>query len=321
MSWLDWLGLGKRKSSNDPRLQEAIERAVYLVEPRLKQSGGYPGRYRAVLGRALRYADQLAAAFPGPVELDREHFVRDPFVHAVFGSQDAIQHTLCLSRAMREYQLRPDAGTGDIYALMGMRRNEKRVFGLETEGEMLRRDVAQQTVSFSDHTLSCISASEAETRALVAWSIFDSLAARVASHMEGLRQEKFTLDKQRDDHMARLRGSTGERRAALEQELGILLRGLSDATRRLNLDRMPAYFEELLKSPETLVRLERQPRRLDGMGILRAQEDASISNLLDFTDLLGQDRRRWTVTLLHCRHQELPPLSERLEDANRWLAI
>jgi len=321
MSWLDWLGLGKRKSSNDPRFQEAIERAVYLVEPLLKQSSGYPGRYRAVLGRTLRYADQLAAAFPGPVELDHEHFARDPFVHALFGSQDILQHSLSLSRAMQEYRRRPDAGSGDIYALMGMRRNEKHTFGMEAEGEILRRDVAQQTVSFSDHTLSCISASEAETRALVAWSIFDSLVARVASHLEGLRQEKSTLDKQRDDHMARLRGSTGERRAALELELGMLLRGLSDATQRLNLDRIPGYFEERLQSPETLVRLERQARRLDGMGILRARDDPSTSHLLDFTDLLGQDRRRWTVTLVHCQQQELPPLSERLEDANRWLAI
>lgn len=321
MSWLSWLGLGKADATNDPRIQEAIERAVYLVEPRLKQSGGYPGRYRAALGQALRYADQLAAAIPGGVELDREHFVRDPFIHALFGSQDAIQQTLCLSRALREYQLRHGDDTGDIHALMGMRRNEKRTFGMEAEGDMLRRDVEQLSVTFSDHTLSCISGSEAETRALVAWSVFDSLISRVTNHVEGLRQEKHSLDKQRDDLMARLRGSTGERRAPLERELGVLLSSLSDATQRLGLDRMSGYFDELLRAPETLVRLEQQPRRLDGMGILRAQTEATFSHLIDFTDMVGLERRRWTVTLVHCRHQELPPLSERLDDANRWLAI
>jgi len=321
MGLLDWLGVGGGDSSDDPRLQQAIERAVDKVEPRLKQAGGYPGRYRAAIGQALRYADQLAAAIPGPVELDREHFSRDPFVHALFGSHHPIQHTLCLSRAMQEYLRRPDAGTGDIHALMGMRRNEKPSFGMETEGDVLRRDVAQQVVSFSDHTLSCITHSEAETRALVAWSIFDSLISHVASHVEGLRQEKSALDRRRDELMARIRGTTGENRAPLEQELGTLLAESSDAAQRLNLDRMPGYFEEQLRSPETLVKLEQQQRRLDGMGILRADEHASNSNLIDFTDLVGQDRRLWTVTLVHCGHPKLPPLSERLENANRWLAI
>jgi len=151
---------------------------------------------------ALRYADQLAAAMPGPVEMDRTHFMLDPFVHTLFGSPQPIQGTLCLSRAMQEYMRRPDAGMGDIYALMGMRRNEKRTFGMESEGDVLRRDVAQQTISFSDHTLSCITHSEAETRAEVAWSIFDSLIGRVARHVEDMRQEKSALDKHRDDLMA-----------------------------------------------------------------------------------------------------------------------
>ena len=321
MNWLGLLGLGKDDTPADPRLQQAIERAVEKVEPRLKQAGGYPGSYRAAIGQALRYADQLAAAMPGPVEMDRTHFMLDPFVHTLFGSPQPIQGTLCLSRAMQEYMRRPDAGTGDIYALMGMRRNEKHTFGMESEGDVLRRDVAQQTISFSDHTLSCITHSEAETRAEVAWSIFDSLIGHVARHVQELREEKSALDKHRDDLMARLRGSTGEQRATREVELAKLLSKLGSASQRLNLDRMPGYFQELLGKPEDVVRLEQQRLRLDGMGILRSENDAVDSKLIEFTDLLGQDRRRWTVTLVHCGHPELPPLSERLENANRWLAI
>lgn len=320
MFWLDLLGLGNGAASEDPRLPQAIERAVERVEPRLKQVGGYPGRYRAAIALALRYSDQLAGAIPGPLELDPEHFFRDPLVQAVFTSHEDIQHMLLCSRAMRKYQRSPDAGP-DIHALMGMRRTEKKVFGMEIEGAVLRRDVAQQSITFSDHILSCIAADETGARALVAWLIFDGLIAQVANHIEALRQEKNELGQRRDDIMARLRGSSGERRVALEQELDLLLSGLMDATQRLNLDRMPGYFEALLRTPETLVRLEQRQFRLDGMGIQRTRDDASISHLLTFTDLLGQDRRRWNVTLVRFPYQELPPLSERLEDANRWLAI
>jgi hypothetical protein len=321
MSWMEWLGLGNGDSTDDPRLMQAIERAISLVEPRLKQAGGYPGRYRAVIGLALRYADQLAATIPGPVDLDREHYVRDPFVHALFASQDEIRRTLSLSLAMREYQQRPDAATDEIHALMGMRRNEKNCFGMEAEGEVVRREVAQHTVNFSDYTLSCIAADEAGTRALAAWSIFESLIVRIAGHVGNLREEKHDLEQRRDDLIARLRGTTGQRRATLEQELGTLLTELSEATQRLNLDRIPGIFEKLMHTPEALVRLEQRQFRLDGMGILRTQADTSASHLLAFTDLLGQDRRRWTVILVRCHHQELPPLAERLDDANRWLAI
>jgi hypothetical protein len=121
--------------------------------------------------------------------------------------------------------------------------------------------------------------------------------------------------------MARLHGSTGEQRATLEVELAKLLSKLGTASQCLNLDRMPGYFQELLGKPEDVVRLEQQQLRLDGMGILRSEHDVVGSKLIEFTDLLGQDRRRWTVTLVHCGHPELPPQSERLENANRWLAI
>lgn len=321
MNWLNWLGLGQRDAADDPRIQQAVERAVDRVEPLLRQTGGYPGRYRKVLGQALRYADQVAAQIPGPVQLDREHYVREPFVRALLGSPDEIQRSLCLSRSMQEYRQHVEVCGGEIYALMGMRRRQKNIFGMESEGDVVRRDVAQQTVSFSDHTLSCIAPSEAEARTLVAWSIFDSLIDRVAQHLERLRQEKTALDKHRNELMSRLRGSSGEPRAALEKELGGLLTELSEATQRLNLDRIPGYFEELLRTPEALVRLERHSVRLDGMGIVRTRDDATDSHQLDFTDLLGRDRRRWSVTLVRCPQPRTPPLAERLEEANRWLAI
>lgn len=319
MGWLDWLG--KRNTPEDPRLPEAIERAIYLVEPRLKQSGGFPGRYRAVIAAALQHADGLAAAIPGPVTLDRERYVRDPYVHALFTSADQIQRTQRLSRALRDYQRHPISGQEELYALMGMRRRENQSFGLEAEGETVRREVAQHTITFSDHSLSCIAPSENETRALLAWSLFDSLLAHVAGHLEDLRRNKVLLEQRRDEQMARLRGTTGNQRAHLESELKTLLEELGAAGQKLNFDHMPRYFAERLRSPETLVHLEQQAFRLDGMGIQRTEAHADTSHRIEFTDLLDQDQRRWTVTLVRCRYQELPPLSELLEDAHRWLAI
>ncbi len=319
MGWLDWLG--KRNAADDPRLPEAIERAIYKVEPRLKQSSAYTRRYRTVIAAALKYADGLAAAIPGPVALDREHYVRDPYLHALFASADEIQHTLRLSRAVRDYQQHAASGEGELYALMGMRRRESQSFGMETEGETVRREVAQQTITFSDHTLSCIAPSEHDTRALLAWSLFDSLISHVANHLENLRRNKTLLEQRRDEHMARLRGKRGSERTQLETELRTLLDELGESSQKLSFDHLPGYFTELLRQPETRVHLEQQTFRLDGMGIQRTQTHAAPSHPIAFTDLRSSDRRRWTVTLVRCHHQQLPPIAELLEDANRWLAI
>ena len=317
MLWLNLLGLAP---PDDPRLAEAIERAVDRVEPRLKQASGYPGRYRGAIARALRYSDQLAGAIPGPLALDPEHFNRDPLVRAIFTMQEDVQRMLLRSKTMREFQRGPNAGP-DIHALMGVRRKEKKVFGMEIEGEVLRRDVAQQSITFSDHILNCIASEESDARALVAWRIFDGLIAQVAGHIESLRQEKARIGQSRDEVLARLHGPRTEGRAALEQEASRLLAELTVATQRLHLGRLPAFFDTLLRTPETLVRLEQRQFRLDGMGIQRTQVDTGVSHALTFTDLLGQDRRRWSVALVRFPYQELPPLSERLQDANLWLAI
>ena len=317
MFWLNLLGLAP---PDDPRLSEAIERAVDRVEPRLKQASGYPGRYRSAIALALRYSDQLAGAIPGPLKLGPEHFNRDPLVRAVFSRQGDIHRMLLRSKTMREFHRGTDDGP-DIYALMGMRRSEKKIFGMEIEGEMLRRDVAQQSITFSDHILSCITSEETDARALVAWRIFDGLIAQVANHIDSLRQEKIRISQRRDEVLARLHGANAEDRAALDQEASQLLTLLTEATQRLNLDHLPALFDTLLRTPETLVRLEQRQFRLDAMGIQRTQADTGISHALTFTDLLGQDRRRWSVALVRIPYQELPPLAERLQDANRWLAI
>jgi hypothetical protein len=234
--WLDWLGLGKDTAA-EIGLAQAIERAVYLVEPRLKQAGGYPRRYRVAIGHALRHARLLAGRIPGPVALNRQSYLDDPFIHALFGSPEDITRSLCRSRALHDFESRADVGGEAYFALMGMRRDQRQAFGIEAEGAILRRDVAQQTVAFTDHTLSCVAADEAGAREQVAWSIFDSLVGRVASYVETLRQDKQAQERRRDELTASLRGAAGEVRAHLEADLASALIGLRAATERLEIGR------------------------------------------------------------------------------------
>jgi hypothetical protein len=68
---------GHRSERDSPALLLAIERAVFAVEPLLKQINGYPDSYRKPVAVALEYAHRLAASVPGPVMVDLESYASD----------------------------------------------------------------------------------------------------------------------------------------------------------------------------------------------------------------------------------------------------
>lgn len=303
-------------------LREAVGRAVQRVEPRLSQGRDYPRRYQRPVAHALEYVQALAAAIPGPVEMSPELYGRDPFIHALFGSAEEMQQALCMSHAMHEYARRPGGPGIDAYALMGMRRQEKTAFGMEAAGEVIQREVAQRVIVFTDHTLSGLAPSEAEARRLLVWSLFDSLVEQVAQRVRQRQRARQDLQKEKDYLAAELRLAGPDRRAALQQRLDALLRDLGKSTTALDLHHMGADFDEVLLNPERHLRLEPVRLRLDGMGVLRNGDGDENAHTLDFTDLYGRDRRRWTVVMVHCHPRpELLDMTERLHQASRWLQL
>lgn len=308
-------------AADDPLLPPAIERAVEHVEPRLKQAGGYPGRYREAVARTLAYARELAAQVPGPVDLSPEDYTRNPLVRVLFAAPEDIQHALCWSTAMHTYAQRPEGVGSEIYALMGMRRLEKASLGMECSGQMLRRDVAQTVVCFSSHTMSGPAPSEAEARELLMWSLFDSLVERVAEAVATRRKEQLRWQEERAYMTAQLRHPDPAKREAARQRLDIALKELAKATQALALDRLAEDFSTVLLAPEQYLRLQQTTLLLDGMGIKHQPGDAHDSHVLSFSDLLGRDRRRWTVLLVRCHPRPGATMSERLQEAHRWLRI
>ena len=301
-----------------PGLQAAVERAVDLVEPRLKLAGGYPDRYREPVAHALAYCQTLAAQVPGPIAVNREAYARDPLVHALFPSVDEIRAAMCVSQAMRDFRKTYPYAT-DVYALMGMRRRESKVFGMEMQGETLKRDVPQEVVYFADHTLADPAPSEVEARERIAIGFFDSLMAHVAERMMARRGERAELEIEKAKLLDDLHGASAEARPALENQLRELLSRSQSLQQLLDLRQYGEDFMAVLMAPERYLYLERTAISLDGMGVRRAGQDGEE---IQFCDLIGRDRRRWTVTMVHCGNVlgEVT-LSERLATGQRWLGL
>ena len=263
---------GKQDIPDSPQLQTAVEHAVSAVNPLLKQTSGYPDRYLQPVSVALAYARQLADSLPGPVLIDREAYARDAFVHALFPDANAISDAITSSLAMQEYLRRPVSGN-EFYALMGMRRVNRKVMGMEMAGATLQRDVEQQATYFISHTLENPSPQEALARERIATRFFYALVGKVKGRVEQRRQSKEALITERNALQPRLRFVDGIERAATEERMAKLADGLQSIIESLEPEHVLADFEAVLFHPEEYLRLKQTSITLDSMGIRRAADD------------------------------------------------
>jgi len=312
-----FFGLDQKDS---PELLPAIERAVSGVEPLLMQTRKYPEAYRKAVMTALEYTHNLAFSIPGPVAVNLDSYAKDAFVHAIFPSMDLVSEAFRASRAMQDY-LHNHPATDEAYALMGMRRFEKTMMGMQLSGEVIQRDVPQKIIYFTDHTIVDPAPSEQQARKQMAWEFFDSLVDKVAKRVALRKQEMQAQLQEMDLLKARLHSANAETRPAMEKEFSSMLASLQTATRSLDLHNYPEDFEAVLLDPEAHLRLNQSPMILDSMGIRQNSDEAEPGEQIIFNDLIGFDRRDWTVTMVYCQNIQSETFAARLETAYRKLSI
>lgn len=284
--------------AQDPDLDEALERAAARVDPRIKQTRAWPQRYRTPLLGALTQARRVTDAIPGPLQVDAAHYIRDPYVRALFASATDVRESLCSSPALRGY-------SGDsAYALLSVRRMETSALGVESSGGILRRDVLQRLVWFTDPRLSCPAANEADARRCLLWTLYERFLERVVIGIQRIEADYQRLLRDKDEALARLRkaadGQHDEQRA-----LEAVLRKLTDTARMLEPAARADIFEAVLSHPQDCVYVEDYNLILDPMGVVHASEGQSAT-CLQFTELYERYQEPRTVALIHCKDLRPP---------------
>ena len=192
---------------------------------------------------------------------------------------------------------------------------------MELSGQTIQRDVIQKVVYFTSHTLEDPAPSEEQSRDQVAWSFFDSLVGKVKKRVDARKQDKQSQLQQKDSLTLRLRTADAQIRPALEAELSKTITGIQSITNLLELRNYIQDFEAVLLNPEQHLRLNRIPMVLDRMGIRQDGSDANQEGAVTFNELVGFDRRDWTVTMVYCSNIQSESFATRLEKAYRELAI
>lgn len=309
----------------------AIDRAVDGTDPRIRALPGYRKRLRAPVIHAADHVIALVDSLPAPVSATRKDFAGDPRLPALFASAEHLREVFAGDAALGEFRDRHPGGER-VIALLLAERHEKNVLGMELDGELLKREVAQVAVNFRSHRLVDADTDEAEMRRQLKRRAFDHLLSLALARITEVQGERAGLNRQRDLLRRKLSAlqhggfnfdaAGGERPdpAGLQAELDdieaqLAALGVDDRALSAHLD----IVAGLLAEAERQFWGEELVLHLDRMNIRRDAQDASARELR-FQELHNARGRHLVMLLITVDPGELPQRVDAVTAAERYLA-
>lgn len=303
MGFFDWLFGSKQCCAGDARLAAAVEQVIEGTDPRIKIIADARERLAPAVAEALGHARRLVDGLPPCIEMTPDAWRASPMLRTMFARPADLADTLSNSPDLREFLGSAQArGLARIHCVVAATRAERTVFGAAMEGDILRQDIAQKTVGFSNFRLLGFSPTEELLRARIEDIALETLVlvalrdiAERKQHGEQLetyRQLLLTrlrvieqsgagLDAMRESH-SRAAGELERLRcelAANEAELTALKIGGS------GIDATLEQLVQALHDAESVIGAQHLSFRLDAMNIVvgAAVADASTIELIEFS--------------------------------------
>lgn len=268
---------------------EATDLAVRLTNPRLTLVRRYRQRLAPAVETSIRYLRNQIPLLPASREATRAAWASDPTIHALFATADDLPKIFSRSNELRDF-FNKNPVLHEAHAILGMQMTQQKVMGMAMEGEVVRRDVPQITVSFSDHRIQFFGTNELELRRVLGTRVFEALALIALTRISGGQKRIKELRVNRQLLQTRLKvlaregvGLTGlASKAPTQHELTKLQSRLEENERELNsiatgadvLDRELEILCEVLASPGESIRFSAQRLCLTPMNVLLEGESA-----------------------------------------------
>jgi hypothetical protein len=307
------------RRSRSTEIFSTIESVVDGTDSKIRLVPGYRKQLQDVIFHALEYAEDLVGQIPKAIEVSSRTFTTDPYVNAFFTNISDLRSVISHSSEVQDY-LTETCDSGHCCALLCMMRTEKTVMGMELENDMLRKDVLQVAVSFSDHRIYSPAPSEAEAREGLRNCLFQGLVSSALERIMQLRLASHRLQSKHqmlDARLRRYRQSFREAQPdtrdadeiashieATTRELGSIEKSIMESpllTPRVTLQQVMDVFSE----PEDFVRIRRFSLKLNKMGIKVERDTSQPCNPLDLTEVTIGDERPRVVTMAAFSTEEL----------------
>ena len=296
-------------------LARAVERVVDETSPRLRAVPGYRRRLEGPVTDAFLYIDELVEHVPGSFLCSRPAFSADPRVKSFFVNPHHIQEVFSRSKDVRKlFDATPEAE--ECYALVCMRMEERRKFGVALSGDRVHREVMQTSVSFTDHQVYTPGVTEKDARRALKCCIFGGILKYTR---EKLIEAK-TSDIERRQRLSTLRSQLrrADRQAMLEKkriDLQMQIEDIEDAIKQAA--RRPSTLEDRLElvadtlcNANQFVSAKFQHLNLTHLGIRVEQESGVPAHELDIAEIRIATREPRVAALVRFPRCELLPKME-----------
>lgn len=307
-------------------LDALVEDVVQGTDPRIRLVPGYRKKLQDSIGSALEFTDYIVERIPRPIEISRRTFVSDPYVNAFFANIADMQAVFRRSSEIRDFlEDHWNEPPAQCCSLLCMHMSEKTVTGMELSGDMLRKDVLQKAVNFSDHRVYSPAASEPDTREGLKQCLFGGLVNNALDHIMQLKLENHRLQNERSMLHARLRHLRQKAERA-EQEGGPVievmnaieetsqkLKNVEDAMLRTNTASPQESLElvnEVFRQPDDFIQAREFQLRLNKMGIKIDASSSEPCNEIRLTEVTIVNELPRVVTLATVPRDELLPAND-----------
>ena len=316
---------------------DMIEMIVDTVEPRVRLRTGYQNKLKGCVRATIACLRSIGKTPLEPVLLTRANWNEDARLNAFFARADDVPALIGRSKELRAFFDDPaNEGVEEAFALLGMKKDEKTIFAPRFEDGMLKQEVAQTAVSFSEHRLVAPFATEQQTRLEVGRRIIRRLAQVALGRIIALDEKAVDLQQQKGYLGTRLRmlnlardgmegivddpATIGEQIRAVERELKETVEGYIEAKSSLaTLEGYIAQIDDVFSHPEQHVTLTQSDMRINRMGLKVEDGADERHNALTLAELNVGDKLRGVVALVRCPRSELPPKEDLLANAERYL--
>jgi len=327
---------GAKASGADGQLiEETTEAFVETVEPRVRLRSGYREKLAGSVSHAIAHLRELGRQPLEPISLSRAAWSQDPHVRAFFAAADDIATCIGRSDEIREFfDAHPECS--EACALLGMQRKDREVFAARLEGEVLKQEVAQTTVSFTGHRLLAPAPDVAQTRLEIGRRIMQRLAELVLARIVAIGQQTQDLSQRKALLGVQLRrlqrarngletlvveGATIEQQVRdVERELEQTAEGYVEA--KSSLATLDSYIDQInavLDRCEQQVTLTPTRLRVNRMGVKVDEGSHEEADDLNLAELSIGEGLRATISLVRIPRAELPPKEDLLAQAQRAL--
>jgi hypothetical protein len=301
-------------------LTEAIERLVQEVSPAIRNVRGYRKRLRTPVEGAQKYIEGLVGAIPGPLPLSADSGGRDSLTALLFVDADQVRDLLNGNAELVSFF--QDNSTTQAVALLTATCNEKTIFTSVMEGEIIRRDVPQTAVDFTEHRVVAPAPTEVENRRALSEGGLRLLGLRALEHLTNLKTQKEDLAEEKrmvgiklkilQAHDRSLEGLLESNRdsaakahrvremlAEIDQELNTVTAVLGTPEDALN------HLLSFLNNPEYVLILQPLSLRLNWMGVKVDKNAEDPGTEISLAEMEIKDRRKRVALLVTINQEEI----------------